>query len=121
MKLLLDENLSPNVAAQLQAEGVDVVHVRERGMLGATDHAVLDRAFAEERILVTMNVADFEKLAAAREIHAGIVLVTPGGLTRAEQLTVLHAAIARLANVDLVNHVLRADLDGTSELEALPA
>ena len=77
MKLLLDENLSPNVAAQLQAEGVDVVHVRERGMLGATDHAVLDRAFAEERILVTMNVADFEKLAAAREIHAGIVLDVP--------------------------------------------
>ncbi len=41
-KLLLDENLSPAVGIALRAAGVDVVHVRERGLLGATDAVVLD-------------------------------------------------------------------------------
>ena len=120
MKLLLDENLSPWVAAQLRTEGVDAVHIRERGMLGATDHAVLEKAFEEERVLVTMNVADFEKLAAARELHAGIVLVTPGGLSRPEQLAILQRTIERIASEDMVNRALRAQVDGELVVEELP-
>jgi hypothetical protein len=75
VKLLLDENLSLSVAVALCAEGIDVVHLRDRGPTSATDAEVLDRAYAEDRILVTANVDDFEKLAGARELHAGIVLV----------------------------------------------
>jgi len=58
IKLLLDENLSPWVAVQLRADGVDVVHIRERGILGALDREVLKLAYQEDRILVTSNVAD---------------------------------------------------------------
>jgi predicted nuclease of predicted toxin-antitoxin system len=53
VKLLLDENVSPVVAVTLCAEGVDACHVRDRGLLGATDPEVLDLAFNEDRILVT--------------------------------------------------------------------
>ncbi len=120
MKLLLDENLSPHVAMVLRAEGHDVVHVRERGMLGATDQAVLEKAFTEDRVLATMNVADFEKLATARELHAGVVLITPGGLLRDEQLRVLRPVIAALQNEDLVNRALRAELDGPLTFEPMP-
>jgi predicted nuclease of predicted toxin-antitoxin system len=53
-KLLLDENLSVSVAEVLRAEdGIDVCHVRDRDMLGANDAGVLDKAYAEDRILVT--------------------------------------------------------------------
>jgi len=48
-KLLIDENLSPNVAVTLRQEGMDVVHVRDRGMNGASDAQV---AFREDRIPV---------------------------------------------------------------------
>ncbi len=71
VKLLLDENVSPAVAITLSAavEGVDAAHVRDRGMTGATDLDVLEKAFEEDRILVTANVGDFEKLAKARDLH----------------------------------------------------
>ncbi len=51
MKLLLDENLSPKVAETLaRDDGIDACHIRDRGLLGATDPEVLERAFSEDRI-----------------------------------------------------------------------
>ncbi len=64
VKLLIDEDLSPRVAHRPREEdGVDAVHVRDRGQLGALDHEVLEMAFAEDRILATSNVRDFRRLA----------------------------------------------------------
>lgn len=60
-KLLLDENLSPSIAVTLTREGYDVVHVRDRGLLQATDAQVFARAFDEDRIVVTFNCEDFKK------------------------------------------------------------
>jgi predicted nuclease of predicted toxin-antitoxin system len=122
VKLLLDENLSPKVAEMLCTEdGIDACHVRDRGGLGTLDHEVLDLAFAEDRILVTSNVDDFLKLARARELHAGIVLVEDGGLLRDQQLAVVRRAVAALqAERDLVNRVLRIWLDGTVAFEEVP-
>ncbi len=66
VKLLLDENVSPHVALALRAAGIDAVHVRDRSMFGAADREVLRRALAEDRVLVTANVADFMKLVVSR-------------------------------------------------------
>jgi predicted nuclease of predicted toxin-antitoxin system len=78
-KLLLDENLSPAIGLTLAGEGVDVVHVRDRGLLQATDRVVFERALQEDRILVTSDVDDFAKLAAAATVHAGLVFFEDGG------------------------------------------
>ena len=78
---------SPAAAVALIADGIDAYHVRDRGILGATDHELLERAFDEDRILITSNVDDFAKLASAREIHAGIVLIERAGLLRDEQMS----------------------------------
>lgn len=113
VKLLLDENLSPRAALDLRDEGHDVIHLRERGRLGIADPEVLELAFAEDRALVTANVGDFRKLAAAREVHAGIVLLLDGGLRREEQLEVPRRVIVALeAEGDLVNRALTVALDG---------
>jgi len=54
VKLLLDENLSPKVAESLACDdGLYACHTRDRGLLGATDPEVLERAFVEDRIFVT--------------------------------------------------------------------
>lgn len=58
-KFLIDECLSPVVAVALIADGIDVYHVRDRGILGATDAELIERAYEEDRILVTSNVDDF--------------------------------------------------------------
>lgn len=122
MKLLLDENISPWVAERLcKDDGLDACGVRDRGLLEATDPEVLDRAFAEDRILVTKNVDDFDKLARSRELHAGIILLEDGGLLRDEQLRVIRAALVQIKpRSDMVNSVMRVAVDGTMTFEEVP-
>jgi predicted nuclease of predicted toxin-antitoxin system len=122
VKLLLDENVSPRVGEILRdQDGLDAVHVRDRGLLQAPDAVVLERSYAEDRVLVTKNVEDFVKLARARELHPGIILLEDGDLVRDEQLQVVRAAVAILRpEPDLVNRVLRVWANGTSVFEEVP-
>ncbi|MEI4920496.1 hypothetical protein Q8G81_33590, partial [Klebsiella pneumoniae] len=63
-----------------------------------------------------------EKLASAREIHAGIVFIEEGDLDRTGQLAVLIKVFERLAGEkDLVNRALRVAVDGTMTIEEAPA
>lgn len=123
VKLLLDENISPWVADRLcKEDGLDACGVRDRGLLEATDAEVLDRAFAEDRILVTKNVGDFEKLARSRELHAGIVLLEDGDLLRDEQLRVIRATVTAITSrSDMVNCVMRVASDGAISLDEAAA
>jgi predicted nuclease of predicted toxin-antitoxin system len=126
MKFIIDEDLSPRVARYLCQEFCfDAIAVRDRGLLGATDCEVLDYAFNEDRILVTANIRDFEKLAGSAEIHAGIVLIQEGDLLAAEQIEVM-ATVVRVLQAeiaigkDLVNRVLYISISGTARFENLP-
>lgn len=126
VKLLVDEDLSPFAANRLRAEhGIDAVHVRDRGMLGASDHRVLACAYQEDRTLVTANVGDFQQLAASCEVHPGIVLVMDGGLRRNEQIAIMQAAVAAIRvearkGRDMINRVLRISMEGHVAIEDLP-
>jgi predicted nuclease of predicted toxin-antitoxin system len=126
MKFIIDEDLSPRVARYLCQEFCfDAIAVRDRGLLGATDCEVLDYAFNEDRILVTANIRDFEKLAGSAEIHAGIVLIQEGDLLATEQIEVM-ATVVRVLQAeiaigkDLVNRVLYISISGTARFENLP-
>jgi predicted nuclease of predicted toxin-antitoxin system len=122
VKLLLDENRSPAAATALVADGIDACHVRDRGILGAGDLEVLERAYHEDRVLVTSNVDDFAKLASARELHAGIVLVEKAGLRRDEQIALLRKVAATLVrHGSMVNELLRVGDDESMTFESSPA
>lgn len=83
MKLLLDEMLDREIAAQLRQRGHDVVAIQERPLLwGTPDEGVLAGiAFFEERVLVTDNVQHFLPLHGViigrGDHHAGMLLVSP--------------------------------------------
>ncbi|OGL15577.1 MAG: hypothetical protein A3F92_05760 [Candidatus Rokubacteria bacterium RIFCSPLOWO2_12_FULL_71_22] len=81
MKLYLDADLSPRIAAALEARGVDAVSAHDAGMARASDPEQLAFAAREARCLVTADVRHFRALAveAVREQrpHAGIILSSP--------------------------------------------
>ncbi|MEM9538361.1 MAG: DUF5615 family PIN-like protein [Cyanobacteria bacterium P01_E01_bin.42] len=126
MKFLIDEDMSPAVAHYLaQTLFIDAIAVRDRGLLGASDRRVFEYALSEDRILVTANITDFERVAGACDVHAGIVFIQEGDLLRDEQITVLQNAIAAIQEEldtgnDMVNRVLYISLDGTTRFENLP-
>jgi predicted nuclease of predicted toxin-antitoxin system len=104
LKLLLDENLSPKIAPVLWDLGIDACSVRDRGWLHASDPELFKRAFEEDRIVVTLNVGDFAKLAAHCQLHAGVVLIHCIGLLREEQLAAVCLAIEAIKQRgDMVN------------------
>ena len=61
LKLLLDENLPPQVATELRQQGYDVMHLRDMGMKGCKDSELIAFARKNERCLVTLD-ADFADL-----------------------------------------------------------
>jgi len=118
VKLLLDENVSPKVAVVLRREGIDACAVRDRGLLEATDPEVFDKAFEEDRIVVTANVDDFEEIASACELHAGVVLLERGDLLRDEQIEIARQVVAAIMQRgDMINTVLRVAPDGVMSFE----
>jgi predicted nuclease of predicted toxin-antitoxin system len=79
LRLLLDEQISPDVAYRLSVAGFDVVCARDRGLLGFNDwtlfHWCIERGFA----ICTKNSHDFEaehyRAMARGEHHPGVLLI----------------------------------------------
>jgi Domain of unknown function (DUF5615) len=66
--LLLDEMFSPAIAAELTDRGIDCRAVAADPVLRAlSDLEIFQTALAEERVIVTNNVSDFESLRRAHE------------------------------------------------------
>jgi hypothetical protein len=113
VRALLDEQLSPQIAALLRQRGHDVVAVRERDdLVGRSDRIILDVAAAESRAVITNNIKDFRPLAAERlargQSHGGLILL-PSKRTRTR------AAVEPLA--DAIEIVLKAEPGGLESSE----
>jgi len=79
MRIIANENVSTTVIRELRRRGHDVVSVKE-SMRSATDRAVLRRASAEDRLVVTHD-KDFGTLAFrwGLPVTSGIVLLRLSG------------------------------------------
>jgi hypothetical protein len=79
VKVYLDEDLSPVIAALLRQRRLDATSAQEVANIQLGDRAQLAYATREGRAIVTANVVDFVELAheavATNTEHAGIVLV----------------------------------------------
>lgn len=72
IRLCLDENLSPRIAAQLRLRGIDALSARDLSALGQSDPDHLARTIKMDRVLVTAD-SEFLKMAAEGIHHLGIV------------------------------------------------
>jgi predicted nuclease of predicted toxin-antitoxin system len=113
VRAILDEQLSPQIAAMLRKAGYDVDAVAEReDLVGRSDRIVFEIANREDRAVITNNIKDFRPLAAEwlaqGRVHAGLILL-------ASPRTRTRHAIAAIA--DAIETVLRDHPDGLTGSE----
>jgi predicted nuclease of predicted toxin-antitoxin system len=117
LRLLLDEQLSPEIARQLRARGNDVHAAVERDdLVSLADRDLFERMAAEHRAIVTNDVVDFvqlfnEALAAGRG-HYGLLLTDDRSMPRSRQtiglfVDVLGAFLASHPADDALRNQLR--------------
>jgi len=113
VKALLDEQLSPQIAALLRQAGLDVEAVADRpDLAGRSDMLIFEVACSENRAVITNNIKDFRPLAALwlsqGRVHAGLILL-PSARTRTRAATTMLAE--RIAGI------LRDNPDGLASSE----
>jgi predicted nuclease of predicted toxin-antitoxin system len=120
MKFLIDNNLSPRVAAGLAQAGHDAAHVREYGMAAAPDDAVLARARDEDRVLVSADTDFGLLLAVSGAVSPSVLLIRRISERRADQIVAI--ILANLAPVadDLVSGAVVALGDNWVRVRPLP-
>ena len=113
MKALLDEQLSPQIAALLRQDDLDVEAVADRpDLAGRSDMVIFEVACREGRAVITNNIKDFRPLAAQwlaqGRVHAGLILLPSSRARTRAAITVLAGRIAV---------VLRDNADGLASSE----
>jgi predicted nuclease of predicted toxin-antitoxin system len=97
MRFKLDENFAQSAKEFLARLGQDASTVREEGLSGASDAAILGAAVREERILVTMDLDFADVLLRPPKESRGIaVLRSPGRVSQAILRSMLAALVQAL-------------------------
>jgi predicted nuclease of predicted toxin-antitoxin system len=99
MRFLIDNNLSPLLAERLKAAGHDVVHVRDIGLQASTDSVVLERARAEDRVLISADTDFGSLLARSHAPNPSVVLIRRLiGRRAADQFEIIQANLPPVAD-----------------------
>lgn len=120
MRFLIDNALSPVVAADLRDAGHDAIHVRDIGMAAADDLSIFSRAATEDRIVVSADTDFGTLLALRRSAKPSVILFrlenrrTPG-----YQSTLLLRNLPSLAE-PLQRGCVAVLEDGRIRIRALP-
>ncbi len=89
MRCLIDQNLSPLVAEGLVAKGHDAVHTAELGLATADDGVILQRAAADNRVIVSADTDFGDLLVLHGTRKPSIVLIRSSAKRRADQVLAL--------------------------------
>ena len=92
MKFLVDNALSPQIAAGLKAGGFDAGHVRDYGMQSSPDTAIFELAIRENRIIISADT-DFGTLLAnlpklKKPLTQGSIIILEAGRIRVRLLPI---------------------------------
>ncbi len=119
--LLIDECLSPDLAALANSRNHHATHVVFRGLQGAQDSELMPLIREGGFVLVTNNGRDFLSLYAKEDVHPGLVIIIPGSLDREKQLEFFGRVLDVIEPMpDIVNKVVEIFSDGTVEVRDWP-
>jgi predicted nuclease of predicted toxin-antitoxin system len=103
VRFLIDECLHTSLVDVAQRHGHET---------GATDRGLMPRIVEEDFTFVTNNAADFRRLYARQEVHAGLVIIVPQ-VTPARQRALFASLLVTLDPDDaLLNEVIEVSIDG---------
>lgn len=118
---LVDECLSLELVALAQARGFHATHVVFRNLQGTSDRTLVEVAARESFALVINNRRDFLRLYAEQEIHAGLVVLVPGGLVSEDQMRLFDLALDAIeAAGEIINQVVEVEPDGRVKIRPWP-
>ena len=113
MKFLIDECLSPALAAIARKRGFpESTHVNWIGLRSRKDWLLVRRAIRDGFVLVTNDAVDFTSLMGRERGHPGLVCinVAHGLMSLDVQTKLFEHALVQLAEVDLTDQVLEVTL-----------
>lgn len=113
MKFLIDECLSPTLAAIARKRGFpESTHVSWLGLRSRKDWLLVRRAIRDGYVLVRNDTADFTPLIERERRHPGLVCmnVAHGLMSLAVQTNLFEHALVQLADIDLASQVLEVTL-----------
>ncbi|MBO0711720.1 MAG: DUF5615 family PIN-like protein [Acetobacteraceae bacterium] len=112
MKFLIDECLHTSLVDVAQQHGHVANHVNWLALSGATDRDLMPRIVEDDFTFVTNNAADFRRLYARQEVHAGLVIIVPQ-VAPARQRALFGSLLDTLdPDAALLNEVIEVSLDG---------
>ncbi len=120
MRFLIDNALSPEVARLLTAAGHEAVHVRNYGMHAAEDSSILERAGAEDRIVVSAD-SDFAMLLATtrRSRPSFILFREPDVIRAADYVGIILQSLAAIQD-ELLSDCVATFRHGRVRVRSLP-
>ena len=120
MRLLVDANLSPVVAARLRDAGHEAIHVYDLGLLRASDESIFEYALEHDYVVVSADT-DFAAILARldRAKPSFVLLRHVNEMTPEQHASLLHANLDALAE-DLEAGAVASFARGTIRVRRLP-
>jgi predicted nuclease of predicted toxin-antitoxin system len=120
VKFLVDNPVSVQVAAALNAAGHDAVHVRELGLHQADDEQLVDLAVSEGRVILSADTDFGAILAVRRETKPSVVLFRRGTPRRPDLQARLLIANLPAISSELERGAVAAFYDTRIRIRRLP-
>lgn len=111
MRIKLDENLPGELAEDLKSFGHDTDTVLEEGLRGAADPDVVKAAFADDRILFTLDKGIANLKQYPLKSHAGVVLFRSNQYGRGAVLAFVRSRLPQLLEFDLRQKLVVVSVD----------
>ena len=106
MKFLVDMPLSPELAVWLRQRGHDARHATELGLARAADGEILERARAEQRVVVTADL-DYPRLLALAQLEGpGVILFRGSNYSERESVDRLKRALETVPEDEFLHSVI---------------
>jgi len=119
MKLLLDQGLPRSTVFHLSNAAIEAVHVGEAGLATASDAQILDFAYQNSNIVVTLD-ADFHALLAlSGATGPSVIRIRIEGL-RGEGLAILLVTVLKGCKEDLIKGAVVSVTESGFRIRLLP-